>query len=66
VLVANSDGARVTSAALLSRTMATTSELAMSTLVAHGIPLRQVRVIVARFTVRPGARRAGPARSRTR
>jgi len=53
-LLAHPDGARVVSAAQLSLTMAAISELAMSTLVAHGIPLRQARVIVLtveRFTV---------------
>ncbi|MFC5001605.1 TetR/AcrR family transcriptional regulator C-terminal domain-containing protein [Dactylosporangium cerinum] len=53
-LLAHPDGARVISAAQLSRTMAAISELAMSTLVARGIPLRQARVIVLtveRFTV---------------
>lgn len=53
-LLAHPDGARVASAAQLSRTMAAISELAMSTLVARGIPLRQARVIVLtveRFTV---------------
>jgi TetR/AcrR family transcriptional regulator, tetracycline repressor protein len=53
-LLAHPDGARVVSASQLSHTMATISELAMSTLVARGIPLRQARVIVLtveRFTV---------------
>jgi TetR/AcrR family tetracycline transcriptional repressor len=53
-LLAHPDGARVISAAQLSRTMAAISELAMSTLVTRGIPLRQARVIVLtveRFTV---------------
>ena len=53
-LLAHPDGARVVSASQLSATMAAISELAMSTLVAHGIPLRQARVIVLtveRFTV---------------
>lgn len=53
-LLAHTDGARVISAAQLSVTMAAISELAMSTLVARGIPLRQARVIVLtveRFTV---------------
>ncbi|MEU8007429.1 TetR/AcrR family transcriptional regulator C-terminal domain-containing protein [Catellatospora sp. NPDC049111] len=53
-LLAHKDGARVVSASQLSRTMAAISELAMSTLVAHDIPLRQARVIVLtveRFTV---------------
>jgi TetR/AcrR family transcriptional regulator, tetracycline repressor protein len=53
-LLAHPDGARVISASQLSVTMAAISELAMSTLVARGIPLRQARVIVLtveRFTV---------------
>jgi TetR/AcrR family tetracycline transcriptional repressor len=53
-LLAHPDGARVISAAQLSRTMTAISELAMSTLVAHGVPLRRARVIVLtveRFTV---------------
>jgi AcrR family transcriptional regulator len=53
-LLAHPDGARVISASQLSLTMAAISELAMSTLVARGIPLRQARVIVLtveRFTV---------------
>ena len=53
-LLAHPDGARIISAAQLSRTMAAISELAMSTLVARGISLRQARVIVLtveRFTV---------------
>ena len=53
-LLAHPDGARVISASQLSRTMAAISELAMSTLVAGGIPLHQARVIVLtveRFTV---------------
>jgi TetR/AcrR family tetracycline transcriptional repressor len=53
-LLAHPDGARVISASQLSRTMAAISELAMSTLVARGISLRQARVIVLtveRFTV---------------
>ncbi|GAA4607844.1 TetR/AcrR family tetracycline transcriptional repressor [Actinoplanes octamycinicus] len=53
-LLAHPDGARVVSAAQLSATMAALSELAMSTLVARGVPLRQARVIVLtveRFTV---------------
>jgi TetR/AcrR family tetracycline transcriptional repressor len=53
-LLAHPDGARVISASQLSRTMAAISELAMSTLVAGGIPLQQARVIVLtveRFTV---------------
>ena len=53
-LLAHPDGARVISAAQLSVTMTAISELAMSTLVARGISLRQARVIVLtveRFTV---------------
>jgi TetR/AcrR family transcriptional regulator, tetracycline repressor protein len=53
-LLAHPDGARVISASQLSVTMAAISELAMSTLVARGIPLQQARVIVLtveRFTV---------------
>src|SRR4030095_6155917 len=53
-LLAHPDGAPVISASQLSLTMAAISELAMSTLVARGIPLRQARVIVLtveRFTV---------------
>lgn len=53
-LLAHPDGARVISASQLSVTMAAISELAMSTLVARGISLRQARVIVLtveRFTV---------------
>lgn len=53
-LLAHPDGARVISAAQLSLKMAGISEVAMSTLVARGIPLRQARMIVLtveRFTV---------------
>ncbi len=53
-LLGHTDGARVLSAAQLSARMAAISELAMSTLVARGVPLRQARVIVLtveRFTV---------------
>ncbi|GAA3224286.1 hypothetical protein GCM10010532_056000 [Dactylosporangium siamense] len=53
-LLAHPDGARVISAAQLSRAMAAISELAMSTLVARGVSLGQARVIVLtveRFTV---------------
>jgi TetR/AcrR family transcriptional regulator, tetracycline repressor protein len=53
-LLAHPDGARVISAAQLSRTMAAISELAMSTLVARGVSLRRARVVVLtveRFTV---------------
>jgi len=53
-LLDHPDGARIISASQLSVTMAAISELAMSSLVARGIPLRQARVIVLtveRFTV---------------
>ena len=53
-LLAHPDGARVLSAAQLSRKMAAFSELAMSSLVDRGVPLRRARVIVLtveRFTV---------------
>lgn len=53
-LLAHPDGARVLSASQLSLRMAAISELAMSTLVARGVALRQARVIVLtveRFTV---------------
>ncbi|QMU71420.1 TetR/AcrR family transcriptional regulator C-terminal domain-containing protein [Streptacidiphilus sp. P02-A3a] len=53
-LLAHPDGARLLSAAQLCRKMAALSELAMSTLVARGVPLRRARVIVLtveRFTV---------------
>ena len=53
-LLAHPDGARVISASQLSVKMAAISELAMSTLVARGVPLRQARIIVLtveRFTV---------------
>ncbi|HWD83218.1 MAG TPA: TetR/AcrR family transcriptional regulator C-terminal domain-containing protein [Kribbella sp.] len=53
-LLAHPDGARVLSASQLSVKMADLSELAMSTLVARGIPLHRARVIVLtveRFTV---------------
>jgi TetR/AcrR family tetracycline transcriptional repressor len=53
-LLAHPDGARIVSASQLSLTMAAISELAMSTLVARGVPLREARVIVLtveRFTV---------------
>lgn len=53
-LLAHPDGARVISAAQLSLKMAGISEVAMSTLVARGIPLRQARMIVLtveRFTI---------------
>ena len=52
-LLAHPDGARVLSAAQLCMHMAAVSELAMSTLVARGVPLRRARVIVLaveRFT----------------
>lgn len=45
-LLAHPDGARVISASQLSLKMAAISELAMSTLVARGIPLREARMIV--------------------
>ena len=53
-LLAHPDGARIISASQLSVKMAAISELAMSTLVARGVPLRQARIIVLtveRFTV---------------
>jgi TetR/AcrR family tetracycline transcriptional repressor len=53
-LLAHPDGARVLSIAQESQKMAAISELAMSTLVDRGLPLRQARLIVlavARFTV---------------
>ena len=53
-LLAHRDGARVVSAAQLSETMAGISELAMSTLVARGIPLHRARLLVLtveRFTI---------------
>jgi TetR/AcrR family transcriptional regulator, tetracycline repressor protein len=53
-LLAHPDGARVISAAQLSLRMAGISELAMSTLVARGLPLRRARLIVLaveRFTI---------------
>jgi TetR/AcrR family tetracycline transcriptional repressor len=52
-LLAHPDGARVLSTAQLCRTMNALSELAMSSLVGRGVPLRQARVIVLtveRFT----------------
>lgn len=70
-LLAHPDGARVVSIAQLSLTMAEISEVAMSALVARGIPLRRARIIVLtveRFTVgyvleeqapRPDAEAAG-------
>jgi TetR/AcrR family transcriptional regulator, tetracycline repressor protein len=45
-LLAHPDGARVISASHLSLKMAAISELAMSTLVARGLPLRQARLMV--------------------
>jgi len=45
-LLAHPDGARIISMAQMSRNMASLSELAMSTLVARGIALRQARVTV--------------------
>lgn len=53
-MLAHPDGARVVSAAHLSPTMAAVSELAMSTLVDRGLPLRQARLtvlVVQRFTI---------------
>ncbi len=53
-MLAHPDGARVVSAAHLSPLMAATSELAMSTLVNRGLPLRQARLtvlVVQRFTI---------------
>jgi TetR/AcrR family tetracycline transcriptional repressor len=53
-LLAHPDGARIISTAQLSLKMAAISELAMSTLVARGVSLRNARVIVLtveRFTV---------------
>ncbi|KAB8188938.1 TetR family transcriptional regulator [Nonomuraea phyllanthi] len=53
-LLAHPDGARIIAASQLSLKMAGISELAMSTLVERGIPLRQARLIVMtalRFTV---------------
>jgi len=53
-MLAHPDGARVISAAHMSPTMAMVSELAMSTLVDRGLPLRQARLtvlVVQRFTV---------------
>jgi TetR/AcrR family tetracycline transcriptional repressor len=53
-LLAHPDGARIIAASQLSLKMAAISELAMSTLVGRGIPLRQARLVVLtvlRFTV---------------
>jgi TetR/AcrR family transcriptional regulator, tetracycline repressor protein len=53
-LLAHPDGARVVSASQLSLKMAAISELAMSTLVARGLPLHQARLLVLtveRFTI---------------
>lgn len=53
-LLSHPDGARVISAAQLSLKMAAISELAMSTLVSRGVPLREARLTVLtveRFTV---------------
>jgi TetR/AcrR family tetracycline transcriptional repressor len=53
-MLAHPDGARVVSAARLSPTMAAVPELAMSTLVDRGLPLRQTRLtvlVVERFTI---------------
>lgn len=45
-LLAHPDGARIISTSQLSLRMAAISELAISTLVAHGVSLRQARLIV--------------------
>lgn len=45
-LLAHPDGARIVSLSQLSLKMAAISELAMSSLVAHGVPLRRARMIV--------------------
>jgi TetR/AcrR family tetracycline transcriptional repressor len=45
-MLAHPDGARVVSAAHMSLQMAAVSELAMRTLVEHGLPLRQARLTV--------------------
>jgi TetR/AcrR family transcriptional regulator, tetracycline repressor protein len=53
-LLAHPDGARVVSASQLSLKMAAISELAMSTLVARGVPLHRARLMVLtveRFTI---------------
>ncbi|WP_433519468.1 TetR/AcrR family transcriptional regulator C-terminal domain-containing protein [Nonomuraea sp. CA-143628] len=53
-LLAHPDGARIIAASQLSLKMAAISELAMSTLVERGVPLRRARLIVLtvlRFTV---------------
>ena len=53
-LLAHPDGARIISISQLSVRMAAISELAISTLVAHGVPLRQARLnvlTVEHFTV---------------
>lgn len=53
-MLAHPDGARVISASQLSLKMAAISELAMSTLVARDVPLRQARLMVLtveRFTI---------------
>jgi TetR/AcrR family tetracycline transcriptional repressor len=53
-LLAHPDGARIISLAHLSQNMATLSEVAMSTLVAQGVPLRRARLTVLtveRFTI---------------
>ncbi|BCJ75880.1 hypothetical protein CS0771_54240 [Catellatospora sp. IY07-71] len=68
-LLAHPDGARAVSASQLSRTMADISEQAISTLVAHGIPVREARVIVLtveRFPVGHVLAEQAPARTRTR
>ncbi|MEV4346765.1 TetR/AcrR family transcriptional regulator C-terminal domain-containing protein [Actinoplanes sp. NPDC049596] len=53
-MLAHPDGARVVSSAQLSETLSGVAELAMSTLFAHGLTLRQARLtvlVVERFTV---------------
>lgn len=53
-MLAHPDGARIVSAAHLSAALAAISELAMSTLVARGLPLQQARLtvlVVERFTI---------------
>jgi TetR/AcrR family tetracycline transcriptional repressor len=53
-MIAHPDGARIVSSAQLSETLAGVSELAMSTLFAHGLTLRQARLtvlVVERFTI---------------
>lgn len=68
-LLAHPDGARVISASHFSLKMAAISELAMSTLVERGVPLRQARVVVLtveRFTVGHVLEEQAPARAGTR